>query len=44
MNAGIYPVKGSDPLVQMNEQPDDSENLLQELLEKYPCSSVSIRG
>lgn len=36
MNAGIYLVKGDDQLVRMDEQPYDSEDLLQELLAKYP--------
>jgi|ERR1017187_9271890 hypothetical protein len=36
MNAGIYLVKDTDQLVRMDEQPYDSEDLLQELLEKYP--------
>jgi hypothetical protein len=40
VHAGIYLVKGNDQLVRMDEQPYDSEDLLQELLEKYPCSSV----
>jgi hypothetical protein len=36
MNAGIYLVKGDDELIRMDEHPYDSEDLLQELLEKYP--------
>jgi hypothetical protein len=36
MNAGIYLVKGDDQLVRMDEQPYASEDLLQELLAKYP--------
>lgn len=36
MNAGIYLVKDNDQLVRMDEQPYDSEDLLQELLAKYP--------
>ncbi len=36
MNAGIFLVKGNDQLVRMDEQPYDSEDLLQELLAKYP--------
>ena len=36
MNAGIFLVKANDELVRMDEQPYDSESLLQELLAKYP--------
>jgi hypothetical protein len=36
MSAGIYLVKSNDQLVRMDEQPYDSEDLLQELLAKYP--------
>jgi hypothetical protein len=36
MNAGIFLVKGNDQLVRMEEQSYDSEDLLQELLAKYP--------
>jgi len=40
MNAGIYLVKGSDQLVQMDGQPGYSEDLLQQFLEKYRCPST----
>jgi hypothetical protein len=34
--AGIYLMKGKDELIEMTEQPYDSERLLQEFLAKYP--------
>ena len=36
MPGGIYLVRDDDDLVEMNETPYDSEDLLQELLAKYP--------
>ncbi len=36
MPGGIYLVRDDDELVEMNETPYDSEDLLQELLAKYP--------
>jgi hypothetical protein len=51
VKAGIYLVKGNDQLVRMDEQPYDSEDLLQEdarfvtiCVLLYPCSSVPIHG
>jgi hypothetical protein len=37
MNPGIFLIQDSDELVEMNEQPYDSENLLQTLLARYPA-------
>ena len=36
MSGSIYLIQGDDELVEMNEEPYDSEDLLQELLAKYP--------
>lgn len=36
MSGGIYLIQGDDQLVEMSEQPYNSEALLQELLETYP--------
>jgi hypothetical protein len=36
MSGNIYLIEKNDELVEMNEQPYDSEDLLQELLAKYP--------
>lgn len=36
MNPGIFLIQTNGELLQMNEQPYDSENLLQSLLAKYP--------
>lgn len=36
MSSAIYLVKGDDQLVRLDEHPYDSEDLLQELLAKYP--------
>ena len=36
MSGSIYLIQGEDELVEMNEKPYDSEDLLQELLAKYP--------
>jgi len=36
MSGSIYLIQGNDELVEMNEEPYDSEDLLQELLAKYP--------
>ena len=38
MTGGIYLVKGEKQLIEMTEQEYDSEELLQELLEKYPAA------
>ena len=36
MSGGIYPIQDDDKLVEMNERGYDTEDLLQELLAKYP--------
>ncbi len=36
MNSGIYLIRDNGDLVEMTEQPYDSEALLQDLLAKYP--------
>ena len=36
MSDGIFLIQANDQLVKMSEQPYDSEDLLQELLAKYP--------
>jgi hypothetical protein len=36
LGAGIYLIQGDEQLVEMTEQPYDSEDLLQELLARYP--------
>ena len=36
MSGGIYLLRGDDDLVEMNEAPYDSEDVLQTLLAKYP--------
>ncbi|MDX6443570.1 MAG: hypothetical protein QOH71_644 [Blastocatellia bacterium] len=36
MNPGIFLVQSNDELIEMNEQPYDSEDVLQTLLAKYP--------
>src|ERR1700676_3122460 len=36
MSGGIFLIQGNDELVEMKEQPYDTEAVLQELLAKYP--------
>jgi len=36
VSGGIYLLRGDDDLVEMNEAPYDSEDVLQTLLAKYP--------
>ena len=36
MGGGIYLIQDNDQLVEMTEQPYESEERLQEMLEKYP--------
>lgn len=40
MNPGIFLIQNNEELVEMNEQPYDSEKLLQTWLAKYPALLV----